>query len=253
MLSVIERSWMRERENHSHGFAGRASLNIMRKSSEKKTGLIIFSDFDGTISQSDVGNRMFHHFSAGKSDVPVERWRNDEIDSRQCLLEEAALMRDVTESELLAYIDSFEIDESFKVLADFARRHNLPLYVLSDGLDFYINRLLRKNHLDYLPVSANQARLEQGRLKIICPYFDNSCGNCGNCKGYHVRRLSGEDQIAVYIGDGKSDLCALPEADLVFAKAFLADYCRRSEIDFVFLNNFANVTSELEKRYAHLL
>lgn len=225
----------------------------MKLSSDKKTGLVIFSDFDGTISLTDIGNRMFHHFSGGQSDEPVKRWRNDQIDSRQCLLEEAALMRDVTESELMTYIDSFEIDKGFKEFAEFARQHHWPLYVLSDGLDLYIDRLLRKNNLDYLPVMANQARLEAGRLKINWPYLDNSCGSCGNCKGYHVRRFRGENQIAVYIGDGKSDLCALPETDLIFAKAFLADYCRRHEIDFVFFNNFANVVSELERRYAHLL
>ena len=51
----------------------------------------VFCDFDGTISIQDVGNRLFHHFSDGKSDDPVAKWRSDQIDSRQCLIDEAAL------------------------------------------------------------------------------------------------------------------------------------------------------------------
>jgi 2-hydroxy-3-keto-5-methylthiopentenyl-1-phosphate phosphatase len=206
----------------------------------------IFCDFDGTISVQDVGNRLFHHFSDGKSDGPVALWRADKIDSQQCLIDEAALMRDITEADLSEFIDRLEIDPTFGPFAVFCRIHYWPLYILSDGLDIYINRLLKQNGLAGLPVFSNGAILENGRLRLSWPWLDNGCDRCANCKGFQIRRLRTPGQTAVYIGDGKSDLCALPEADLVLAKGFLADHCRENGIDFVPFNDFAEITDILK-------
>lgn len=212
----------------------------------KNDNLIIFSDFDGTISTRDVGNRLFHHFSHGRSEGPVNRWRADEIDSKQCLKEEADLIDDLTEDELMTFIDSFEIDPGFPPFVEFCRKQQLPLYLLSDGLDLYIHRLLQKNNLLGLPVLANQAWLENGRLQVSWPYHHESCGSCGNCKGYHIRRLRENGRKVVYIGDGKSDLCALPESDIIFAKSYLAEYCRDNAIDFLPFDNFLGITKMLK-------
>jgi 2-hydroxy-3-keto-5-methylthiopentenyl-1-phosphate phosphatase len=211
------------------------------------SGLIVFSDFDGTIATRDVGNRLFHHFSDGRSDEPVVRWRAGEIDSRQCLLEESQLIRNLTDEELSAFIDTFDLDPEFAPFAEFCRASGTPLYILSDGLDIYINRLLARNGLTGLPVLANRAEIADGRLRISWPYFDHTCGSCGNCKGYHVRRLRPPGRKAVYIGDGKSDVCAVPEADMIFAKGYLADYCRKRQIEYLPFDDFSIIRQVLDK------
>ena len=155
-------------------------------------------------------------------------------------------MRDITETDLNEFIDRFEIDPTFPAFAGFCRAQNWPLYILSDGLDIYIKRLLGQNGLAGLPVFSNRAVLENGRLRLSWPWLDNGCDRCANCKGFQIRRLRAPGQTAVYIGDGKSDLCALPEADLVLAKGFLADYCRENRIDFVPFNDFAEITDILK-------
>jgi 2-hydroxy-3-keto-5-methylthiopentenyl-1-phosphate phosphatase len=213
---------------------------------EKK--ITVFSDFDGTISTRDVGNRLFHHFSDGKSEEAVRRWKLNEIDSRECLLLEGAAMRDITETELFEFIDSFEIDPSFIDFVEYLRRRDIRLYLLSDGLDIYIYRLLQKYKLDDLEVFANSALLVDGRFEFKFPYFDKSCGRCANCKGHHIRNLRQPESLAVYIGDGKSDVCALDEADIIFAKDYLADYCREHKIEFLPFNNFSAITEVLAER-----
>ena len=209
---------------------------------------MVFCDFDGTVSLRDVGNRLFHHFSDGRSDEPVARWRADEIDSRQCLEQGAALMRPITESELFEFIDGFAIDPSFPSFAAFCRRENLPLYIISDGLDIYITRLLEKNGLVNLPVMANHGELVDGRLRISWPHHDPACTACGNCKGIQMRRLRRPGNTTVFIGDGKSDLCALPEADLLLAKGFLADHCRHQGLPFVPFASFADVAAAVKNQ-----
>lgn len=154
-------------------------------------------------------------------------------------------MRPFTEQELLDFIDAFEIDETFIVFKDFAVRHGFPLYLLSDGLDLYINRLLAKYNINGIPVLANKAHYSDGGFTFEFPYFEHSCGRCANCKGYHLRRLRTDGATIVYIGDGKSDLCALPEADIIFAKDYLAEYCRREKIEFLPFDTFSAITQVL--------
>lgn len=210
--------------------------------------LIIFSDFDGTVSRRDVGNRLFHHFSEGKSEEVVARWKAGEIDSRECLRLEAELARDTTLEEFYKFVDGFDLDPGFGDLVTLCKTHDVQLYIVSDGLDLYIRHLLTRDGLDGLPVFSNRANIHDGRLAITWPYAEESCGQCGNCKGYHVRRLKSPAQTAVYIGDGKSDVCAVPEADIIFAKGDLAEYCRKENVDFFAFDDFSTVTEEIQRR-----
>lgn len=211
--------------------------------------IIIFSDFDGTIARRDVGNRLFHHFSGGRSEGPVARWRAGELDSQECLKQEADVIRDLTAREFFEFVEGFELDSTFGEFVSLLQEHHIPLYILSDGLDLYIQHLLQKNGLDGLTVFANRARFDNGRLKVDWPYAAHSCGKCGNCKGYHIRRLTSTRQKAIYIGDGQSDLCAVPAADIIFAKGYLADYCREERIDFIPFRDFSSVTNTIKTRF----
>ena len=116
------------------------------------------------------------------------------------------------------------------------------------GIDLYIEYLLKKDGLENVPFYSNRAEIVDSRLRITWPYAAHSCGDCGNCKGYHIRRLKADHHKVVYIGDGKSDICALPEADIIFARGFLADYCRENKIGFFAFDNFASVTDIMTTR-----
>jgi 2,3-diketo-5-methylthio-1-phosphopentane phosphatase len=212
--------------------------------------LIVCSDFDGTIAKGDVGNRLFHYFSAGKSDVVVDLWKKNEIDSRQCLIDEAASMKDITEEELYKFIDKYEIDESFIPFVELLDSKNIPLYILSDGLDIYIKRLLGRENLDKLPIFANKGTLINGRLRFEFPFIEQSCGSCANCKGYHLRKLRKPGNRIVYIGDGKSDTCAVKEADIIFAKDYLAQYCKNEGIEFLPFTDFSAISKLLNREFS---
>jgi 2-hydroxy-3-keto-5-methylthiopentenyl-1-phosphate phosphatase len=60
-----------------------------------------------------------------------------------------------------------------------------------------------------------------------------------------VFELRAEGYRTAYVGNGHSDLCPAIEADLVFAKAELADLCRTEEIDFIQFDRFSEVQREL--------
>ena len=53
---------------------------------------IIFSDFDGTFSEKDIGHRIYTHFSNGENLKYVKMWGQGLISTRESLTREAALL-----------------------------------------------------------------------------------------------------------------------------------------------------------------
>jgi 2,3-diketo-5-methylthio-1-phosphopentane phosphatase len=203
--------------------------------------MILFCDFDGTLAQNDVGDMLFKTFANWpKCEKLVQQWLRGEISSRECLEREAATAR-LTREQLDAFCDAQALTPGFREFAEFCRQRNWPLIVLSDGLDYYIQRVLSRHGLD-LPILANHLEfVPPDRILTSFPYFDYSCGQCGNCKGYHLRRLAKPGEKIIYIGDGYSDRCGAQEAGIIFAKRDLAKWCEENQIAYWKFDDFTQL------------
>ena len=149
---------------------------------------LVLVDFDGTITQNDVGALLFDTFSKKESRKIVSLWLKGKISSKECLERECDLIK-ISKSELKKFALSQKIDGRFPDFVDLCNREKLKLVILSDGLDFYIKLILKKFGLEKLPFYSNILGFEGRKLKPEFPYFDRGCGNCGNCKKYHLKNL----------------------------------------------------------------
>ncbi len=204
----------------------------------------IICDFDGTVAQNDVGNLLFTTFADSRCHDIVRHWKAGRINSRECLIQECAIAR-ASEIELERFALSQDLDPHFKAFVAYCESRGIEVEIASDGLDFYIDRIVRKYDLENR-VSVLSNRLVftgSDTFRPEFPYFDEGCGRCGNCKGYHVRRARASHEIVVYVGDGLSDRCGAREADVVFAKngRDLQEFCRREDILFIAYDDFADV------------
>lgn len=206
--------------------------------------MLIFSDFDGTLAQNDVGDALIKTFGDWLAcEKAVQRWLRGEISSRE-YYEVAALTIRLNQKQLNDFCDTQRLAPGFLEFAAFCRQQNWPLIVLSDGLDYYIQRLLARHRLD-LPVFANHLEFSPpARIEISFPHFAHSCGKCANCKGYHVRQLmKSRAGRAIYIGDGFSDRCGAQEVDIVFAKGDLAKWCTENQMDYWKFDDFKQLVT----------
>ncbi|HEX7400920.1 MAG TPA: MtnX-like HAD-IB family phosphatase [candidate division Zixibacteria bacterium] len=201
---------------------------------------LVLVDFDGTITQKDVGADLFNTYSKEKSQKIVSRWVKGEISSRECLERECQLIK-ITEAELKKFALRQKIDVKFPTFVDYCKGEHLRLVILSDGLDLYIKLILKKYGLNEVPFYSNVLSFNNGELSLKFPFFDRGCGNCGNCKRYHISRLRGKTKRVIYIGDGLSDKCAVREADFVFAKKDLRKFCEKSDIQHIPYRNFGDI------------
>jgi 2-hydroxy-3-keto-5-methylthiopentenyl-1-phosphate phosphatase len=210
----------------------------------------VFSDFDGTIAVEDVGSRLFRTFAGAQASEIVRYYLDGTINARACLTRECEAVESATRSEVGEFVDQFSLDPTFKEFAAFCRGRDIPLVVLSDGLDFYVERLLKKNGFGDLPFFSNHLEfVDSGATTKLVPSFphtDAECLLCGNCKRNHVLTLSADDDIIVYIGDGISDRCPVRYADIVFAKGSLIRYCQAQNVTYHEFKTFSDVTRRLE-------
>jgi 2,3-diketo-5-methylthio-1-phosphopentane phosphatase len=205
---------------------------------------IVLTDFDGTISTTDVGNRMFARFADDGWDAVVQRWKNGEIGSRDCLVAECSLAR-ATPEQVKKFALTREIDPHFKSFEKYCRDRGVDVVILSDGLDYYIDLLLEKYGLEHLSCVANHLEFRGDQLIPGFPYFELGCRQCGNCKGYHVREYKRQGKAVIYVGDGFSDRCGVREADHVFAKGDLLKYCREQGIAHHRFDDFRDILKEV--------
>ncbi|PYS76595.1 MAG: phosphatase, partial [Acidobacteria bacterium] len=95
-------------------------------------------------------------------------------------------------------------------------------------------------------VFSSRLTWEGGRWHVEFPYFAEGCAHgCATCKPAVMRRLNRNGARTVFVGDGLSDRYAAESADLVFAKAKLADYCRARSIAHVFYEDLGKVAAYL--------
>ena len=204
--------------------------------------LRIFCDFDGTIALKDVGDQLFIQFSDEAHWWRlVDDWRQKKIDGRELWRRQAERAR-ITPAQMDAFAAAQAIDATFPVFVDFCRQNHFPVYVLSDGMDAYIERILKAHGLADVEVRANHLEMTgDGKLTVQFPYYEENCGQCANCKGAHIRRERLAGESAVFIGDGYSDLCALKETNILFAKDDLARYCKEKKLPYQPYRTFADV------------
>jgi len=214
----------------------------------------VFCDFDGTISIQDATDVILARFADPAWRDIEKQWKQGTIGSAQCMQRQVALIRATTQ-ELDAALDDIEIDPSFPAFARFCRSQGIPLTITSDGVDYFIHRILASHRLPPLPVIANQLTIRghngYTRYQLTSCFSEVTCESAaGMCKCHCVGAAIG---TRVFIGNGQSDFCVADKPELVFAKGKLAEFCVRQSIAFIPYRQFSDVAQELKTRVPALL
>lgn len=210
----------------------------------------IFSDFDGTITLYDTWIEMGEVFIRDKAqwhDI-IQQFENQQIGARECFIKECSLIENFDITKFNAIIDSQRLDSQFKNFYEFCKQNGLPLVILSEGMDYYISRILENNGLN-IPFYCNKIVFDENEtsFSLEFPYSDSDCTKCGTSKRNILMNMTADDEVSVFIGDGFSDACVVNYADIVFAKKSLASYCWKNNITYFDYQTFGDVKKKLEK------
>lgn len=216
---------------------------------------ILFIDFDGTISKRDVIDRILEEFADDRWLEAEDKWISGAIGSRECLQKQFSYVEAAPE-ELNEFLDTLELDEGFLPLVNFCGESGIRIHVVSDGFDFYIRRMLEKavlnpQQLRRINVWANSLTASgENRWRTGFPHSRQVCGDgCATCKPAVMRLNNPYAAPSVFVGDGLSDCFAAREADVVFAKGKLKDFCRQNRIPLTEYSNLRQVAESLDQAY----
>lgn len=220
---------------------------------------LYLTDFDGTITKVDTTNAMTEAFATDGWQESLRLWTLGQLSTTACAREIfrgfAAGPRELTE-----FLLAIPVDHTFLDFVRYVEKRREPLYILSDGYDLNIRLILEKAGLGHLPYYSNRLVYGAEGWDIESPHL-SSCGKCGACKKSIARSLmadysrdpqGGYAKAAevVYIGDGLSDRCGCQEADIIFAKGELLEYCQKKQIPCLPFRSFADVLALLKERDA---
>lgn len=210
---------------------------------------IFFTDFDGTVTTADSNDYMTDTLGFG-----VERRRQlnkdvlyGKMHFRDSFVEMLDSIKTPFDECVQILLKNIKLDPGFKEFYDWAQQNNVPIVILSGGMEPVIRALL-----DTLlgpgwdiQIVSNDVVAREGKtlkdeggwriefhddryvfqsLELWADVNQNSVH--GHDKSIEIRKYSSlpERPVMFYAGDGVSDLSAAKETDLLFAKADKGTY-----------------------------
>lgn len=203
----------------------------------------VLTDFDDTAAAQNVAELLLCQFGHPSWTGVRGRFRAgeltlkeyQEITFRQMQAEKAAMQAHVREHACFR--------PYFVELSQFCRENGIPMCIVSQGLDFYIQALLDGSGQSQMPVHAVVARFDGDRRIIDYGYNFTypDAPERGNSKALLVRRFQKQGYHVFYMGDGSSDFEAGAVADTVFAHRQMAAMCEDAGIPFTPFTDFGPV------------
>ena len=209
----------------------------------------IICDFDGTITRRDTTDLVLETLADPAWRAFEDDWLAGRITAAACMRAQIALIGG-DGAALDALLDTVELDPGFPNFIAWCERRALPVSIISDGVDRFIQRILARHGLAHLPVVANRLAGEPGDWRLEQPWTRPGCAaGSGVCKCSAAGAGSKDTGVTtVFIGDGRSDFCLSSRVDLLFAKSALADYAAARGQPFLPFDTFHDVTSALALR-----
>ena len=207
----------------------------------------VFCDFDGTISTVDTTDLVLSELASPEWEALEADWRAGRITAAACMRGQIALIGG-DDAALDAVLDKVEIAEGFPAFAAWCAANDTPLTIVSDGVDYFIRRILARHGLAPLPVISNKLAGRAEARKLTQPNLREGCAaGSGVCKceatGRSMRQ--GARETLVFVGDGRSDFCVSARADILFAKDELAAYAQGRGQAYLRFSDFHDVMAML--------
>lgn len=215
---------------------------------------IVFCDFDGTITLSDNIIAIMKHFDPpGWKDMLAELNRGA-ASIRDVVTRMFALFPSGMKDDIARFVlDTAGIRPGFAELLQWCKRRDVPFYVTSGGIDFFLRPLLAPFDIDDSHIYCNGVDVGGERIRIVWPHpCDEHCSNdCGMCKARIIRKFPADSHFRLLIGDSTTDFEGAKLADFVFARSRLADLCRELALPFGEYETFHDVIRTLETQLVH--
>ena len=223
-------------------------MSANRNSADRRVPAVLV-DFDDTAAAQNVAELLLHRFGHPTWTAVRERFRRGDLSLKE--------YQEITFLEMSADRDAMQdyvrqqacFREHFGALWEFCRECGIPMCIVSQGLDFYVQALLDGNGHSDMPVHAVRAEFSaNGRVNGYAYDFTYpDAPERGNSKALMVRRFQERGHHVFFVGDGRSDFEAGEVADSVFAHRQMAEMCEEAGVPFMQFTDFGPVLAAVRE------
>ena len=202
--------------------------------------MLVQCDFDGTVTEKDVSFMLLDAFADGNWRQWLKKFAADEITVGR-FNTKAFSMVTTGQQTMLDYLqDRVAVRAGFEEFTAFCREHGFRLVIVSNGLEFYIEWVLRNIGLPDIEIHAARTTFNPAGLQVQYLASDGSIIDNGHKEGYTDTFLAAGYNM-VYIGDGRSDLSSARRCHHVFATDRLLELCQQSEVNCYPFTDFNDI------------
>lgn len=206
---------------------------------------IFVSDFDGTLTQRDFYHLVIDNCLGEKGKQIYCKWKNNELKDIE-FLDTIFRAMDNDEQEIGRLVDQIVFDSKAISLIKRIQAAGGDFLVLSAGVTYYIERVLKAHMLGDIQIIANEGKYEERGIRILPdvegPFYSELYGID---KSLVVQLLRSQYKTIWYAGDGLPDYKASLAADFVFAKGDLAELLKKSSREFLLVKDFGDIADYL--------
>lgn len=207
------------------------------KKTIQKTNWALICDFDGTITLKDVGDVILTHFKAVTkqeikdsydADVDMAKWMKNTF-----------MRLNATPKEIEKHLlKTILIRKGFKDIIKFCDKNNIPLEIVSGGLDLYSKPLFKKWNLKVKSFFGKAKFIKTG-YQISYPYLNGY--SLDDFKRARVKFHQTKKRKVIFCGDATTDLKAAKIADKVYATKKLLSLCKTNKVETSWLRTFGDI------------
>ena len=200
---------------------------------------LVQCDFDGTLTQEDVSFLILDAFGSRDWRQLLTQYREGKISVGRFNTKAFAMVK-ADKQTLLKFVKSrAKIRAGFRELLAYCHRKGFEFVIVSNGLDFYIETILRDIGMDNIEVFAAQTQFSPDGIDVR---YIGPDGNQleDNFKEAYVRLFLERGYRLIYAGNGISDLSPARQAHHIFATGELLTYCKEMNLNctpFIDLND----------------
>ena len=206
---------------------------------------LVQCDFDGTITEEDMGFLLLDSFASKDWRRLLTEYREDRMSVGRFNTKAFAMVK-ADRQALLEFVRSrAKIRAGFQELLACCRRKGFRFVIVSNGLVFYIEAILQHIGIDGIDILAAQANFTPKGIeaKYIGPEGNEIQDGF---KELYTRLFLSRDYRVVYIGNGLSDALPAKQAHHIFATGELLVYCKETNLDYTPFTDLLDVVRGLE-------
>lgn len=214
---------------------------------EQRRRLHIFSDFDGTITETDTLVFLATQLGGGAQMVQAmgRLVKEGQITLRDCIAGEMRSIRRPFAEAVELLRANVQVDPGFTPFVRWCESQKIPLTILSAGFREIIDLFISPPEFPGLEILSNHLNPDEQK-GWQCVFRDQT--DYGHDKTVAVKEAQRRGFATVFIGDGLSDRAPAEIADEVFAKPRLAEYCRERNIRCHEFETFDEVLKTLRRQ-----